>query len=230
MPRLLQQLLVLVVAGIAGYGGWWLYDLGKVHGVNELKILRTTHRALETQHERVVGERNALRDRVAILERSSQVDRQAARAVRDELGLLQEDLQAAREEIRFYRGIVSPGEGKQGLRIHNFTLSPGLRAREYHYDLVLTQLQGNDRYVSGQVTWNIIGKQGEEVSELGLASVTEAGEEQLAFRFRYFQHLTGVVTLPEGFSAHRVELVVEASGKKAPGKVEAVFDWPADAG
>ena len=40
----------------------------------------------------------------------------------------------------------------------------------------------------------------------------------------------GVVTLPEGFSAHRVELVVKASGKKAPGKVEAVFDWPAEAG
>ena len=229
MGNLLQQALLLLVIGLAGYAGWWLYDLGKVHGVDELKTLRTTHRTLETLHGKAVSERNALRDRVAILERSSQVDRQAAQAVRDEMGALQEELQAAREEIKFYRGIVSPGEGNQGLRIHNFTLTRGLQAGEYQYDLVLTQLQRNDRYVSGKVLWNITGKQDDEVSELGLAAVTESGTKSLEFRFRYFQHLTGVITLPEGFIAHKVELTVRATGKKAPEPVAEVFDWPESA-
>ena len=80
MRKLLLQALLLVVIGLAGYAGWWLYDLGKVHGVDELKTLRTTHRTLETLHRKAVNERNTLRDRVAILERSSQVDRQAAQA------------------------------------------------------------------------------------------------------------------------------------------------------
>ena len=229
MGNLLKQALLLLVIGLAGYAGWWLYDLGKVHGVDELKTLRTTHRTLETLHGKAVSERNALRDRVAILERSSQVDRQAAQAVRDEMGALQEELQAAREEIKFYRGIVSPGEGNQGLRIHNFTLTRGLQAGEYQYDLVLTQLQRNDRYVSGKVLWKITGKQDEEVSELGLAAVTESGTKSLEFRFRYFQHLTGVITLPEGFIAHKVELTVRATGKKAPEPVAEVFDWPESA-
>ena len=229
MRRLLLQALLLVAVGLSGLAGWWLYDLGKVHGVSELNTLRTAHRTLETLHGKIVSDRNALRDRVAILERSSQVDRQAAQTVRDELGMLQEELQAAREEIKFYRGIVSPGEGKQGLRIHNFTLNRGLQAGEYQYDLVLTQLQRNDRYVSGKVVWNIIGKQDDAVSELGLADVTEPGTESLAFRFRYFQHLTGVITLPEGFVAHKVELTVKASGKKAPGPLAEVFDWPGTA-
>ena len=153
-------------------------------------------------------------------------EEQAAQAVRDELGALQEELQAAREEIKFYRGIVSPGEGNQGLRIHNFTLTPGLQAGEYQYDLVLTQLQRNDRYVSGKVVWNITGKQDDSVSELGLAAVTKSGAKSLEFRFRYFQHLTGVITLPDGFSAHKVELTVRATGKKAPEPVAEVFDWP----
>ena len=229
MRKLLLQILLLAGIGLTAYAGWWLHDLGKVHGVSELKTLRTAHRTLETVHRKTVSDRNALRDRVAILERSSQVDRQAAQAVRDELGMLQEELQAAREEIKFYRGIVSPGEGKQGLRIHNFTLNRGLQAGEYQYDLVLTQLQRNDRYVSGKVVWNIIGKQDDAVSELGLADVTEPGTESLAFRFRYFQHLTGVITLPEGFVAHKVELTVKASGKKAPGPLAEVFDWPGTA-
>jgi hypothetical protein len=229
MHKLLVQALLLVVISLTGYVGWWLYDLGKVHGVDELKTLRTAHRALETLHGKTVSDRNALRDRVAILERSSQVDSQAAQAVRDELGMLQEELQAAREEIKFYRGIVSPGEGNQGLRIHNFTLTSGLQAEEYQYDLVLTQLQRNDRYVSGEVFWKIIGKQDDAVSELGLAAVTEPGTESLGFRFRYFQHLTGVITLPEGFVAHKVELTVKANGKKAPEPIAGVFDWPGTA-
>ena len=226
MPKLLLEFLVLVAVGLAAWAGWWLYDLGKVHGVHELGTLRTEHRILDTLHGKVVSERNTLRDRVAILERSSQVDRQAAQAVREELGVLQEELQAAREEIRFSRGIVSPGEGNQGLRIHNFTLSPGLQAGEYQYDLVLTQLQRNDRYVKGKVSWNIIGKQDGAVSKLQLAAVTEAGTEFLEFRFRYFQHLTGVITLPENFIAHKVELVVRAGGKKAPEPLTEVHDWP----
>ena len=226
MPKLLLEVLVLAAIGLAAWVGWWLYDLGKVHGVNELRTLRTVHRTLETLHEKAISERNTLRDRVAILERSSQVDRQAAQAVREELGGLQEELQVAREEIKFYRGIVSPGEGNQGLRIHNFTLSQGLQAGEYQYDLVLTQLQRTDRYVKGKVTWKIIGKQDDEVSELGLAAVTEAGTKSLEFRFRYFQHLTGMITLPETFVAHKVELVVKAGGKKAPEPLTEVFDWP----
>ena len=226
MRRLLMQALLPAVIGLTGYAGWWLYDLGKVHGVDDLKTLRTTHRTLESLHDKTVSDRNTLRDRVAILERSSQVDRQAAQAVRDELGVLQEELQAAHEEIKFYRGIVSPGEGNQGLRIHNFTLTRGLQAGEFQYDLVLTQLQRNDRYVSGKVVWNIIGKQDDVVSELGLDAVTEPGTKSLAFRFRYFQHLTGVITLPEEFVAHKVEITVRASGKKAPEPLAEVFDWP----
>jgi hypothetical protein len=226
MSRLLMQILVLAGAGLAAWAGWWLYDLGKVHGVNELSGLRSEHRTLQTLYDKAVSERNNLRDRVAILERSSQVDRQAAQHVREELGALQEELQAAREEIKFYRGIVSPAEGKQGLRIHNFTLSPGLQAGEYQYDLVLTQLQRNDKYAKGTVTWKITGKQDDEVSELQLAGVTQAETKNLAFRFRYFQHLTGVINLPENFVAHKVELTVKASGKKAPGPLTEVFDWP----
>ena len=108
-----------LIAGavLAAWAGWWLYDLGKVHGVNELGGLRSEHRTLQTLYDKAISERNKLRDRVAILERSSQVDRQAAQDVREELGALQEELQAAREEIKFYRGIVSPADGVAGLRV-----------------------------------------------------------------------------------------------------------------
>jgi predicted nucleic acid-binding Zn-ribbon protein len=110
---------VVVGLGIALFAAWWLYDLGKLRGVHELAALRTEHAMLEKRHKRLLDEASGLRDQVAILDRSSQIDRQAALDVKDDLGQLEEELQAAREEIEFYRGIVAPGDvrGQCGRRV-----------------------------------------------------------------------------------------------------------------
>jgi len=225
--RSLKWLLAFFLLGLLGYAAWYLYDYGKLHGAEELQGLRTEYSVLTGVHARLVKEAGVLRERVAILERSSQIDRQAAEQVQDEMGALQEELQAAREDVEFYRGIVSPGDVKPGLRIHRFTLSNGLRPGQYHYDLVLTQLKHNDRYVSGLVNLKIIGQQGDTASQLDLADVTETDAGQLKFHFRYFQHMTGVITLPGGYRAKEVILSVKATGKKAPEPVEQTFAWPA---
>ena len=98
---------LLVFTGVALVAaGWWLYDLGKLHGEDELGSLRTRHGVLEKRHSKVLGDNRELREKVAILQRSSQIDRQAALGVKADLATLEEELQAAREEVEFYRGIV----------------------------------------------------------------------------------------------------------------------------
>jgi len=146
--------------------------------------------------------------------------------VQYELGALQEELHAARDEIEFYRGIVSPGNGKPGLRIHRFTLSAERQSRNFDYDLVLTQLKKNERYVTGQVGWTISGKREGVSEELDLAAVSEIGVAHLDFRFRYFQRLTGVISLPEGFHAEEVALSIKTTGKNAPEPLLQVINWP----
>jgi hypothetical protein len=212
--------------GIALFAAWWLYELGKVRGVEELGALRTEHAMLETRHERLLEEATELRGRVAILDRSSQIDRQAALDIKDDLGQLEEELQAAREEIEFYRGIVAPGDVQSGLRIHRFTLEEGVVAAEYHYDLVLTQLKRNDQYVTGTVDWSISGIMVGEQGELALAGVTNPPVKQLKFRFRYFQELAGKITLPDGFEPQKVVLSIQPKGKGKLPAIEQTFDWP----
>ena len=217
---------IAALLGLTSYAAWWLYDLGKLRGVDELGILRTEHAVLEKRHAKFVDDNDSLREQVAILERSSQIDRQAAQDVKADLGRLEDELQAAREEIEFYRGIISPGDVKSGLRIHRFTLEEGAADGEYHYDLVLTQLKRNERYVSGVVDWVISGVMLGEPGELALAGVTNPAVKQLKFRFRYFQDLAGTITLPEGFEAEKVVLKIKPEGKGKPEPVEQAFDWP----
>ncbi|UCC56854.1 MAG: hypothetical protein JSU75_03665 [Gammaproteobacteria bacterium] len=226
LRRLVIEIAVLLSLALLGYAAWWLYDLGKRHGVAELESLRNEHARLVDTHEVQARECESLRERVAILDRSSSIDRKAAQDVQDELGVLQDELQSVREEVEFYRGIVSPGDVKPGLHLHRFELVNGPQPGQFHYDLVLTQLKRNDRYVKGVVEWEILGEVDGEQKKLDLAAVTTDHVGKLDFRFRYYQHLTGVIILPEGFQAQQVRLSVKATGKNAQGSVEQVFAWP----
>lgn len=218
---------LLVLAGVVLIAaGWWLFDLGKLQGADELRSLRTRHGVLEKRHDKVLKDNRELLEKVAILQRSSQIDRQAALGVKADLATLEEELQAAREEVEFYRGIVSPGDVKPGLRIHRFQVVAGVMPGEYRYDLVLTQLKHNDHHVSGVAEWNIVGSSGGEPRELGLADVTRPAVQQLKFKFRYFQDLAGTVHLPDGFEAHKVVLSIKPEGKGNPQPVEQEYDWP----
>jgi len=222
----MRRVILLFLAGLAGYGEWWLYDFGKLGGAEELKSLRTEHAELRRHYRDLNKESDALRERNTILERSSQIDQQAARDIQEQLASLQEELQAAREEVEFYRGIIAPGDADSGLRIHRFELTPGLQSDEYHYDLVLTQMKQHDRIVTGLVEWRIIGRNGNETRELKLSDVSRPEAGHLDFRFRYFQHLTGTISLPRGFQAVEVVITVRSTGKDAFEPVEQSFEWP----
>jgi hypothetical protein len=217
---------VLSLAGLAAYGEWWLYDFGKLQGAEELKSLRAEHSRLAREYRELRTQSDGLRQHNAVLERSSQIDQQAARDIQEQLASLQEELQAAREEIEFYRGIVAPGDVASGLRIHRFKLTAGLQPGEFHYDLVLTQLKRNDRVATGRIEWKIIGKNGAKRRKLKLSDVTRPQTKYLDFRFRYFQHLTGVISLPPGFQGQRIVLSIKTTGKDAPDPIEQGFAWP----
>jgi len=229
MQRNFLRVAVVVAAALLAYAGWWLYDLGKVHGVSELGSLRTRYAVAEKRNSKLIAGNKTLREQVAILERSSKIDRQAAKDVKSDLGKLEDELQAAREEVEFYRGIVAPGDVQSGLRIHRFSLDRGNSEGKYHYALVLTQLKRNDRMVTGVVDLKITGRMFGEPGELALAGVTRPAVKQLKFRFRYFQELAGTIRLPEGFEPEAVILDIrpEGKGKASARSITQTFDWDA---
>ena len=216
----------VLAIGLALFALWWLYDLGKLHGVVELESVRTEYAVMKKKNSDLLGDNKSLSGRVAVLERSADIDRQATEDVRNDLAQLEEELQAAREEVEFYRGIVSPGDVQSDLRIHRFKLKGDALPGRYVYDLVLTQLKYSKEPVSGLVYWRISGFMLGEPGELALAGVTHPAVYQLTFRFRYFQSLSGVITLPEGFEATQLTLTVIPENSDHQEPVEQIFDWP----
>ncbi|MGM0412311.1 MAG: DUF6776 family protein [Pseudomonadota bacterium] len=221
--RLLIAAAVLV--GLAAL--WGIYELGRYQGGFDAA-------EAGAERERLVEERDALQKRVkelraqkVALERARDIEEEGHRQVREDLKRLQDELLEIKEELAFYRGIVSPEDAASGLRVQSFDVEKNAGDEIFHYQLVLTQVLKNDSFTSGYVSLEVEGvhEDGGSRERLELAEISTEGKERLRFRFRYFQDFRGDLELPEGFVPFRVIVTVRPSGDRY-GSIEETFDWP----
>ena len=178
--------------------------------------------------ERELADAQALmesqRENIARLERRRQVDVKVYREVDLEIRRMQDRIFALREEVMFYRRIVSVDRGRE-LKIQALSIEPEGVGRRYRFELVLIRTINNDKATEGTVVLAISGDQDGRPTELSHASVTESGDDSIEFDFKYFQRLEGWLTLPSGFAPQRVLVKANTTSKKFP-RVEESFEWP----
>lgn len=206
----------------SGYG---LYSWGNYHAGFDRSAALDREDGFKGAIRELERQNLELRDRIALLDRSTQMDQQAYQDVNNNLRALQEEVLELREEVAFYRGIVSPREASSGLRIERMELEKTPNEDSlYHYQLVLTQVLKNQRNVHGSVSFSILGTQNGQPRTLNLRSVSVQKQSSQNFKFRYFQKLDGDVLLPNGFVPRSVEVTVRPSRKK---NINQAFSWEA---
>jgi hypothetical protein len=189
----------------------------KVSEIQQRRELAAKIGALEDTNAKLRGE-------AAAAELARDVDRQSYADVEKTLADLQAQVLKHREELTFYRGIVSPEDGIGGLRIQRFQVLSGDVDDHYRLRLVLVQSMRQDAVVTGSVTIQIEGVRDNKPVQLTL---TDAGGEaredgQVPFQFRYFQNLEQKINLPQGFEPKAVNVEVR-SAKSTP--VRESFPW-----
>lgn len=212
--RTLFLLLVLAAVIAAAGGGWYIAQDRQIEMLREREQMRRT---IDEQG----AELRDLRHRVAVLDRGNEVERKASEAVRREVRALNEKIYGLEKEITFYRNIMSPGGGADKLRIQRLEWSRRA-AGMVHFKLVLTQVTEKRELIQGSVRLELKGAQDGEGRSLGLADLGQ--EEDIPFRFRYFQELEGEFALPQGFRPETVRVTARSKGRK-PVEVEREFSW-----
>lgn len=217
-----------VLALLAGIG-YLIFELGRYQANYSVLDAREERIALNATIAELEDANEALRRRVAILETSSDVDQEAYAQVESSLGELQEEIRAKEKELAFYRGIVSPADGRAGLRIQTLELNPVTGSEQlYQLRLVLVQAMKQDRRISGVVLLNFVGEQDGEPARLALRDLQRDGESaEIAFSFRFFQDFEEELMLPAGFVPATVEVEVRPKGRNAKVMNE-VFPWPSE--
>ncbi len=219
-----RRMLALVAAGIAiGAAGYFLSEHRQETRDAQVTRLEMERKSMLRENKQLIEENDDMKARVAILERSKQIDGKAYADVDTYLKQLQGEILELREEVAFYRGIVSSNETK-GVLIHTFIVEREGSTDAYRYSLVLTRNMRNDRLISGTVNLLVSGEMHGDLKQLSLKEVSESDSPDLKFRFKHFQRLEGRMTLPKGFVPHRVVVNVQTRGGRST-DVEKAFDW-----
>jgi len=189
------------------------------------------------QLERVLLERETLLSRIAELESrnhklveknahlegGSKIEREAYQQANQALIKLQQELLAQKEELVFYRGIVSPSERALGVNLQSFEVRKKNSQNQFSFKLILTKSGKSTKKVSGNTAVVIRGESEGKVSELKLTDVTlEKSDKGTKFAFRYFQVFEGDIALPDGFVPFEVKIGVNPTTKKVKAFTETI--------
>jgi hypothetical protein len=217
--------LIIAIVGVVGIGvaGYATYLNSNEWAQAELSALYSEREELMTTVDALRDANGTLRERVAILERAQQVEGKAYKNVDAHLRNLQDEVLALKEEVAFYRGIVSAGKEK-GLNIQTFVLDKETSPGAYRFQLVLTQHLKRVKMITGKVKLKVMDEQDGRPKELLVSDMAGQQADYLKFEFKFFQRIEGRFTLPDGFKPERLQIEVVSSGRK-PASVEKSFEW-----
>lgn len=218
-------LLILIVAGL-----YLSFELGRYQAAYSRLDAARAAAALQDQiaaRDRAVDD---LERQIAILQTSGSIDRETYAGVEANLAELEARIQAQEEELVFYRGIVSPGDGIAGLRVQNAEILPGEGDATHTLRLLLVQaIVHNDR-VTGSVRLSLRGMQDGQAAAFGLEDLSvESRATDIPYAFRYFQTIEAGLRLPAGFEPAEFEIQVWPRSPRGETIVQS-FPWPAVTG
>lgn len=215
-------LYVLVIIALTGAGG---YFFGMIDSVERIRSLSSENSSLGSQLETTKQKVVELTQRVGMLQKGNEVDREAAQGVRKTVKDLKTQITSLEEEVGFYKGIMLPAQKDKGLRVNKINIQP-LGERRYRYSITASQVADNSSYIQGIAAVNVVGIRAGAKVILPLRDLdSKVSALGIKFRFRYFQEIAGEIFLPNDFKARQLQVVLQSSGSKSQ-RVEETINWP----
>ncbi len=205
---------------------WLSVDYDQWRFIRERMSVTAHRQMLWRDNHELQRENRELRQQMLGLRREHEVDRQSYQALNITLMELQDRIRTLRDEVAFYRGIMSSAGNDSGLRLEGMRFQRMGDTRRYHYTLVLTNLVKRELPVEGRLRITLGGSQRGQARDLDLTSLPGDAGKPLRFKIKHFRLLEGIVELPEGFEPKIVhaEMTRADKGRK---KIRQTFDWVA---
>ncbi|TCS36146.1 DUF6776 family protein [Reinekea marinisedimentorum] len=215
--------MLLLIALLATVIAAYLY--GSYSGVRHEQSLLNEVTSLSQQLEQGRERESELRQKVAVLENASFVDKGATEDVRRSNRELSDTIAELEKEIALYQGIMSPSVNSSGLTIQEVSLTPTAQDGRYRFKVMLTQVGNNSNYLQGFVGINLLGVQNGEITAYPLKDISaDIQDVDIKFRYRYFQEFKGELMLPDNFTPDQLQVVAQSVGNKSA-RIERAYNW-----
>ncbi|MGH8084680.1 MAG: DUF6776 family protein [Lysobacter sp.] len=215
--------LAAVFALALAFGGWGLWRVLSPGSAD----VRAQLAASESARERLQADHEELQQRVATLNRSDQISRDANRDLQGTLAERDEQIAGLRADVAFYERLVGATAQRRGLSVHALTMqSQGVQPQAdsvWHFQSTLTQNLNRGAVSAGRLTLEIEGSNDGKLRTLEWDALRQQEDaDGVEYSFKYFQQVEGDVILPEGFSPVRVTVHLQPGSGAA---VEQSFTW-----
>lgn len=218
--RLVVLALALTAAVVLGLGFW----LGRAAVHSGFGVDPARYRAQTAELEAAEMQAEDLQQALDLASARHQVDRDALELVRTELARQKEQLASLEEGLRFYRGLMAPGEIDQGLSLRRVELVAREQPGRYGFRIVAQQEASEHSLLQGELFAEVVGQQDGEDRVLEFARISDDLEANVVpLRFRYFQSIEGDLQLPEGFQPRSISVVATI---KSPRMAEVSENFP----
>jgi hypothetical protein len=216
------RLFLIIVPLVLFFGGVGAaYFYGHWQSSAKLERMQKSLAELNGRHQLLNERYVEVQDSLVQLKRQLYIDDSAYTQLRSDLEQSNNQLAELRSELKFYRSIISPQEGQQGVRVQEIVIIPTVQPRTFAYKLVLIQTLQQGKELSGTVKFTI---KGESDGEPRTINHPGDGQEELQVNFKYFQSLTGTLELPDTFIP--LEVRVDLAGKKKKSLIkEKWYPW-----
>lgn len=126
------------------------------------------------------------------------------------------------KELAFYRSLMVPNQEVEGVVIHTVELAPAMLPKQQHLKVILTQLNKRKTNLKVNLDAELIGSQGNEVTQYKLSQLNK---QKYTLDFKYFDVFETDFSLPDGFNLQRIKikLVVKSARGIKGGEIEQVF-------
>lgn len=222
-------LAVLVFSAAFSFIVWMLLDANHWNFIKNRLSQSEESRLLWEVNQGLEKENAALREKVIMLERSTQIDEQAAIKLQNDIRLLQDQVYSLKGELEFYQGIMSATTDSKGLNVQGLHIEGTDQERIFRFKLVLTNVAKSDKVIEVTMDMSVEGINEAGPQILSLKDVIAGSELKRELKFKNFERIEGSLAFPEGFKPLRVVVDLQQKGLQKS-TVHRVFEWPANAG
>jgi hypothetical protein len=232
MPRLVikshrpwqMAIAIIALSMVISVFTWFLLDnnhwqviYNQLSGNLKTKDLIETNQTLEDANSELQG-------KVLMLLQTTQLDKETAVHMQNELMSLQDEIYRLKRELEFYQGVMDTTRRVTGLDIHGIYVEPLLKPNQYVIKLVLTNVATSDRVLEGKLDINFEGIQNNNKQRMNINDILISESTDLSFELKSFKRVEYVFELPAEFAVSRVQVNVNVkNANELP--ISKIYDW-----
>jgi len=215
LPFRIASVVVLVLVG--WWGAIWVYDTGMRLAGFEKSRAQEVVRELSQRVAELEQENKDLRAENTRVKQQVEIEQVTQKNLTQSLKTLQEENATVKEDMAFFRNLLSPDKGAGGVSIYHVKVERNnMVAGEYRYRLLLLKAGSREQEFSGSVQLLVSGVQGDSPVTISVPETKVGKGPGLPVTFKYYQRLEGSFRLPEGVVPKSAQVRVYEPGAAQP--------------